>query len=146
MTDFHMGRYVLLAACLGAPLPAFACEPDQPELQQPRSEAPPAQGQAQGQPPAAGPQAGAADTPVPGLGAAAPAGQLAQARGGDLAMAGTATLGGVVSGNSATNVVTGANAITAGSFAGAAGIPIVIQNTGANVLIQNATIINLQLK
>jgi hypothetical protein len=42
--------------------------------------------------------------------------------------------------------MTGANTIDAGSFANMSGIPVVIQNSGANVLIQNATIINLQLK
>jgi len=31
-----------------------------------------------------------------------------------------------------------------GSFINASGIPTVIQNSGANVLIQNATIINIQ--
>lgn len=54
-------------------------------------------------------------------------------------------LSGSVSGNSATNVSTGANIITNGSFSNMAGIPIVVQNTGANVLIQNATIINLRM-
>ena len=52
---------------------------------------------------------------------------------------------GTVQNNSATNVVTGNNAITS-SFAGASGIPMVIQNTGNNVLIQNATIVNVQLQ
>jgi hypothetical protein len=51
-----------------------------------------------------------------------------------------------VANNSATNVVTGSNVIDAGSFANMSGIPVVIQNSGANVLIQNATIINLQFK
>ena len=55
-------------------------------------------------------------------------------------------LDGSVGNNSATNVVTGSNSISAGSFANMSGIPVVIQNSGANVLIQNATIINLQLK
>ena len=55
-------------------------------------------------------------------------------------------LDGSVTANTAVNVVTGANSIDAGSFANMAGIPVVIQNSGANVLIQNATIINLQLK
>jgi hypothetical protein len=55
-------------------------------------------------------------------------------------------LDGSVAANTAVNVVTGANSIDAGSFANMAGIPVVIQNSGANVLIQNATIINLQLK
>ena len=52
---------------------------------------------------------------------------------------------GTVQNNSATNVVTGSNAITS-SFAGASGVPMVIQNTGNNVLIQNATVINVQLQ
>jgi hypothetical protein len=59
-------------------------------------------------------------------------------------MTANATLSGTVGGNSASQVATGANTIAASSFAGATGIPIVIQNTGANVLIQNATVINLQ--
>ena len=54
-------------------------------------------------------------------------------------------LTGSVSGNSATYVTTGANVIASGSFANMAGIPIVIQNTGANVLIQNATVVNLRM-
>jgi hypothetical protein len=36
--------------------------------------------------------------------------------------------------------------IDAGSFANMSGIPVVIQNTGANVLIQNSTVVNLQMK
>ena len=57
-----------------------------------------------------------------------------------------ARLSGVVSGNSATNMTTGANSIDSGSFANMAGLPVVIQNTGANVLIQNSTIVNVQFK
>ncbi|MFK2919801.1 hypothetical protein ISS97_21250 [Dyella koreensis] len=56
------------------------------------------------------------------------------------------TLNGTVSNNDADHVVTGFNSISAGSFAGASGVPMVIQNTGNNVLIQNATIINVQFK
>jgi hypothetical protein len=55
-------------------------------------------------------------------------------------------LNGDVANNSATNVNTGSNTIDAGSFANMSGIPVVIQNSGANVLIQNATVINLQFK
>ncbi len=58
----------------------------------------------------------------------------------------SATLDAVVAGNSATNVSTGSNVITGGAFANMSGLPVVIQNTGANVLIQNATVINLQLR
>ncbi len=54
-------------------------------------------------------------------------------------------LNGVTSGNSAFQVQTGNNSIDAGSFANMAGLPVVIQNSGANVLIQNATIVNLQM-
>lgn len=88
----------------------------------------------------------AAAQTVPGLGQPAAPSVLAGARGGSAPMTADATLHGAVSGNSATQVVTGANTVSAGSFAGATGIPIVIQNTGANVLIQNATVIQLQFK
>lgn len=70
---------------------------------------------------------------------------LAAARGREGSTA-SATLDGVVGGNSASYMTTGANTITAGSFANMSGLPVVIQNSGANVLIQNATVINLQLR
>ena len=54
-------------------------------------------------------------------------------------------LAGTTSGNSATQVVTGSNAISAGSFANMSGLPVVIQNSGANVLIQNAVIVHVQM-
>ena len=88
----------------------------------------------------------APDAVVPGFGIVAAAGLLESARGGAGGIGASADLRGVVTGNSATGVVTGANTIQASSFAGASGIPIVIQNTGANVLIQNATVINLQFQ
>lgn len=53
---------------------------------------------------------------------------------------------GSVGNNRAVDVVTGSNAIREGSFSNASGIPVVIQNTGANVLIQNSTILNLQFR
>ena len=70
---------------------------------------------------------------------------LASHRGGDLTLTDT-KLSGVTAGNSADQVVTGTNAIGGGSFANLNGIPVVIQNTGANVLIQNAVVLNLQMK
>jgi hypothetical protein len=57
-----------------------------------------------------------------------------------------ARLRGVVTGNSASDLVTGSNFISDGAFSGASGLPIVIQNSGNNVLIQNSTIVNVQLK
>jgi hypothetical protein len=48
--------------------------------------------------------------------------------------------------NSAFNDNTGNNAITEGAFTGTAGLPMVIQNSGNNVIIQNATILNVNMK
>ena len=53
---------------------------------------------------------------------------------------------GVVGNNQASNLTTGSNLVTDGSFAGATGFATVVQNSGNNVLIQNPTIINLQVK
>lgn len=69
---------------------------------------------------------------------------LARQRGGtqvrnDIALAGT------TADNSASHVTTGNNAINAGAFASMSGLPVVIQNSGANVLIQSAVILNLQM-
>jgi hypothetical protein len=75
----------------------------------------------------------------------ASAGELEDMRGG-AGQSSSATLTGELNGNSATQVSTGNNVIQSGSFANAAGLPVVIQNSGANVLIQNATVINLELK
>jgi hypothetical protein len=83
---------------------------------------------------------------APDFGQPADLGKLDQSRGGTDTTHNTANLDGVVSGNSATNVVTGNNIIDAGSFANMSGIPVVIQNSGANVLIQSSTIVNLQFK
>ncbi|MGB0128667.1 MAG: hypothetical protein WBP72_13600 [Rhodocyclaceae bacterium] len=53
---------------------------------------------------------------------------------------------GTVHGNQASNLTTGSNYLADGAFAGASGFSTVLQNTGNNVLIQNSTIINMQLK
>ena len=53
---------------------------------------------------------------------------------------------GIVRDNQASNLTTGNNWVSEGSFTGASGFPTVIQNSGNNVLIQNATIINLQVQ
>ena len=55
-------------------------------------------------------------------------------------------LNGVVGNNNASNLTTGNNTITDGAFAGVNGVPLVVQNSGNNVLIQSATIINVQVK
>jgi hypothetical protein len=70
---------------------------------------------------------------------------LARYRGGAEVVSNDMTLNGTTSNNSARNVNTGENTISAGSFANMAGLPIVVQNTGANVLIQNAVILHVQM-
>jgi hypothetical protein len=70
---------------------------------------------------------------------------LAGLSGGTLVQQNTA-LNGTVSDNSADHVVTGDNIITGGSMAGATGFPTVIQNSGNNVLIQNATVLSVEFK
>ena len=70
---------------------------------------------------------------------------LASYRGGTDLVRNDMTLNGTTADNSARNVNTGENTINAGSFANMAGLPIVVQNTGANVLIQNAVILHVQM-
>lgn len=70
---------------------------------------------------------------------------LATLRGGAEVVSSDMKLLGTTAGNTADHVVTGNNAISAGSFANMSGIPLVIQNTGANVLIQNAVIVQLMM-
>ncbi|MFC0401178.1 hypothetical protein [Paraburkholderia rhizosphaerae] len=77
------------------------------------------------------------------FGVAMTAGQLDAHRGGD-ALIGQNDLTGTVANNTANRVVTGSNSISEGSFANSSGLPTVIQNSGANVLIQNATVLNVR--
>jgi hypothetical protein len=89
---------------------------------------------------------GATDDRASGWGKTADATTLGDLRGGADIITTEATLGGTVGNNTASNVTTGMNVISGGSFANSSGLPVVIQNSGANVLIQNATVINLQLQ
>lgn len=72
--------------------------------------------------------------------------QLDSYRGGFDLVKNDAQLSATVANNAAVNVLSGNNSIADGSFANASGLPMVIQNSGSNVLIQNATIVNLQLQ
>ena len=81
--------------------------------------------------------------PADNFGVAMTPEQLDEHRGGD-ALIGQNYLTGTVSDNVASRISTGSNAITEGSFANSSGLPTVIQNTGANVLIQNATVLNVR--
>jgi hypothetical protein len=79
------------------------------------------------------------------FGPAADIGKLEQSRGG-ADTKNDVKLDGVVTGNSAVNVSTGGNVIDSGAFSNMSGIPVVIQNSGANVLIQSSTVVNVQFK
>lgn len=93
------------------------------------------------------PASGAASAPgVQAFGAPALSAQALDERRGGTHAHNDMQLDGVVGSNSASNLTTGANSISTGSFAGASGLPVVIQNSGNNVLIQNATIVNVQIK
>ena len=74
-----------------------------------------------------------------------PSATLASRRGGD-SVFNDNKLKGVVADNKASNLTTGMNVISEGAFAGSSGLPTVIQNSGNNVLIQNSTIVNVQVK
>ena len=98
---------------------------------------------------AAPPSVAPAPVSIAGFGHAVGADTLDRYRGGTQDLYQTvndARLSGTVSDNAAVNVATGSNIVRDGSFANAAGIPTVIQNSGANVLIQNATIVNVQFR
>lgn len=49
-------------------------------------------------------------------------------------------------GNTALDTLTGGNLVTEGALAGMSGVSTLIQNSGNNVLIQNAVILNLQVQ
>ncbi|WP_229238247.1 hypothetical protein [Dyella amyloliquefaciens] len=79
------------------------------------------------------------------LGASVDNATLADLSGGTLVQQNT-TLTGTVSDNSVENTVSGSNLITGNSLSGATGFPTVIQNSGNSVLIQNATVLNVQFQ
>ncbi|WP_332669993.1 hypothetical protein [Aromatoleum sp.] len=71
--------------------------------------------------------------------------ELAENRGGaDMHLSDIRAVG-TVNDVSVWNTATGHNTITEGALAGASGLPMVIQNSGNGVLIQNATIVNLDM-
>ena len=96
--------------------------------------------------PVAPPAAAPPPAYVTGFGQSVTGAALATQRGGTDITENSMILNGSVDHNSADNVSTGFNAIGGGAFNGAAGMPTVIQNSGNNVLIQNATIVNVQFK
>jgi hypothetical protein len=55
-------------------------------------------------------------------------------------------LEGAVHDNTAINSITGRNVITNGAFSNSSGVSTMIQNSGNNVLIQNATLLQLDVR
>jgi len=84
--------------------------------------------------------------PIPGLGLPLSGRELAGLRGGFETVNNDMQLNGSVANNSATHVVSGNNYIAGGSFSNMTGLPISVQNSGSNVLIQNATIVNVKFQ
>lgn len=55
------------------------------------------------------------------------------------------TVTGTMSDTEANNTVSGGNLVSGNAFGSSAGLPTVIQNSGNNVLIQNATVVNVRM-
>lgn len=131
---------MVLVAALSGSFPAFAEQPTEPALA--KSEAVQEDAAA-----AVAPQ----DVPAPPpqmFGAlAVDDASLDTNRGGaDTVILNDIRASGRVQDNQAYNLTTGNNTITDGSFAGASGFSSVLQNSGNNVLIQNSTIVNVQVQ
>lgn len=71
---------------------------------------------------------------------------LAERRGRNIYELNTNNLDGRLFSNSAMSNITGGNIVTNGAFTNSSGFSTIIQNSGNNVLIQNATILNLKLQ
>lgn len=86
------------------------------------------------------------DVAANGFGKPLSEGSLNGYRGGFEVVKNDMQLSGTVANNVAMDTVSGSNIISDGAFANLNGLPMVIQNSGSNVLIQNATIINVQMQ
>ncbi len=81
-----------------------------------------------------------------GFGKPVPDQVLAHYRGGHEISLNEQNLGAHLFDNQAYNNVTGDNQVSGHAFAGTSGVPTVIQNSGNNVIIQNATILNVKVQ
>jgi hypothetical protein len=86
-----------------------------------------------------------ADTESTPLGMAVSNGDLADYRGGTALQISAMNLDSKLINNQATANITGSNFVTQDAFSGSSGFSTVVQNSGNNVIIQNATILNLSL-
>lgn len=80
------------------------------------------------------------------FGTAVPDADLAANRGGYTVQTSTNNLTATLDQNQALANVTGNNTVSSGAFAGTSGFATVVQNSGNNVIIQNSTILNLEMK
>lgn len=71
--------------------------------------------------------------------------ELSTYRGGHLLQISKAELSAELNNNSAAYTISGSNTISGNAFQGASGIPTVVQNSGNNVIIQSATVLNVQV-
>jgi hypothetical protein len=78
--------------------------------------------------------------------AAVPDNLLDSQRGMALIPTNTNNLDGALYENTASDLITGYNAVSDGALTNNAGMNTVIQNSGNNVLIQNAVILNIQMQ
>lgn len=87
------------------------------------------------------------EPPPPSFGQATPTSQLHDMTGGSDTTNNVTqqTVTGTMSDTEAKNTVSGGNIISDNALSGASGLPMVIQNSGNNVLIQNATTVNVRM-
>jgi len=83
---------------------------------------------------------------VTALGSAMSPKALAAQRGGQAVTVNLNELDGKLHDNSAINTISGNNYITQDAFSHSSGLPVAVQNSGNNVLIQNSFILNLEMK
>jgi hypothetical protein len=83
---------------------------------------------------------------VTALGAAMTPKALAAQRGGQAVTINKNELDAKLHDNKAINTISGSNYITQDAFSHSTGLPVAIQNSGNNVLIQNSLILNLEVK
>lgn len=94
-----------------------------------------------------GPPDGASAQAVASLGERLPDNTLAAKRGGYAVHVNNQNqLDAKLYDNQAIGNVTGTNSVSDSAFSGMSGFATVIQNSGSNVIVQNATILNVQLK
>ncbi len=70
---------------------------------------------------------------------------LSKYRGGSALQISEMNLNSNLNNNQAIDNITGSNFVTQDAFSGASGFSTVVQNSGNNVIIQNATILNISL-